>query len=1168
VGRRLITGVIACAMVLLGFPLGVQQAAAVATGSGTVSLTAIGTAYTQNFNTLASTSTSSVLPMGWFFEETGSNANATYRAGTGSDNTGDTYSFGAISSSERAFGGLQSGTLVPFIAASFTNNTGATIQSLDVTYVGEQWRLGTSGRADRLDFQVSTNATSPLLGTWTDVNALDFNGPVTTGTLGARDGNAAANRTAIAGNVPVTIPPGGTAWIRWTDFNASGADDGLAIDDFSVTPRTDAAPGVIATSPLKDATNVPVSSNISLVFSEPVNVTGAWYSIACGTSLGHTATVSGGPTTYTLDPNANFAFSESCTVTVVAANVSDQDTDDPPNQMAANFVFSFTTADPGSCGDPKTAIHSVQGSGLASPIVGTVVDIEGVVVGAYQDVGSFGGFYVEEADADWDADPATSEGIFVFSTMSTVTLGELVRVRGTVAEFSNLTEMTSVSKILICATGLSVTAQVVTLPVAALSDFERYEGMLVNFPQDLTATDTFTLGRFGEVRLAANGRLYTPTAVVAPGAPANALADANERRSFVLDDGNNQPNIDPTAQGYYPASGLSASTTLRSGYVAHGLTGVFDERFGAYRVQARGPISFDSSSNSRTTTPDPVGGTVKVASANVLNFFNGDGLGGGFPTPRGADTAFELGRQEAKIVSELAAIGADIYGLMEIENDSGPNSATAELVASLNALVGAGTYSFVDTGTIGTDEIKVALIYKPSAVTPIGGWQIITSLTDPRFIDTKNRPSLAQTFVHNVSARKFTVVVNHLKSKGSACNDVGDPDLGDGQGNCNQTRTNAAAALVDWLATDPTGSGSADFLLIGDMNSYAKEDPITRFITGGYTDLVASYEGSIAYSYVFDGQSGYIDHALASTSLLGRVSGVGHWHNNADEPIVLDYNVEFKTASQITSFYSSGPYRASDHDPVVIGLDLHDTTPPTIVAPADRAQATGPSASICGVFIADADLGSASAFDNAPGTVKVTRSGVPEFNIFPRGTTTITYTATDAAGNTATDTQVVTVFDDTPPTITAPASLTRAATGVTTFVSDADLGLVTATDNCGVASVTRSGVPAGNLFPQGTTILTYTATDLSGNTAAATQTVTLTPTATSVCATVRSFVSNAGIANSLCVKLDAAAAARARGNVSAHDNQLQAFINDVNAQRGKALTDANANTLIALTGGL
>ncbi len=683
----------------------------------------------------------------------------------------------------------------------------------------------------------------------------------------------------------------------------------------------DQPPAVASTTPASGASGVALDANIAITFSEPVTTTGDWATITCATSLAHTATTTGGPTTFTLDPAANFAANEACTVTVLAANITDQDTSDPPDNMTVDYVFTFQTADVFTCGDPATRIHDVQGSGTATPLAGATVIVEGVVVGDYQQPGGFSGFYVEEEAADADADPLTSEGIFVFNASFAVSAGDLVRVRGTATELSGLTEITSVNAVSICSTGASVPATAVSLPVANVSDLERYEGMLVSFDQTLTATEVFTLGRFGEVSLSGVGRLYTPTAITTPGAAAIAQLAQNNRSRIVLDDGNNLQNIDPTL---YPQGGLSASNTLRVGDTLAGLTGVMDYRFNTYRIQPVGPITF-LHTNPRTPAPAPVGGNLKVASFKVINFFNADGLGGGFPTPRGATTLFEFQRQLAKEVSALTAINADIVGLMELENDAPPNSAIEDLVAALNATMGAGTYSFIDTGVIGTDAIKVALIYKPAAVTPTHAYQIITSATDPRFIDTLNRPSLAQTFTQNATGQKLTVVVNHLKSKGSAC--PGDPDTGDGQGNCNLTRTAAAAALVDWLATDPTGSGDPDFLLIGDMNSYTFEDPITTFTSGGFTNLVRTFGGLGAYSYVFSGESGYLDHGLATASLAAQVTSATDWHINPDEPVVLDYNTEFKTTNQITTFYDPGPYRSSDHDPVVIGV--HFNTAPT-----------------------------------------------------------------------------------------------------------------------------------------------------------------------------------------------------------------------------------------------
>lgn len=210
----------------------------VVTWAQSVSITALGTPVTEDFNTLVNTGTSSTVPSGWAFSEIGSSANTTYTAGTGSSTTGDTYSFGASSAADRAFGGLQSNAVNPTIGASFTNNTGQTITRLVIKYTGEQWRVGATARVDRLDFQYSLNATSLTTGTWTDADALDFTAPVT-GPVGALDGNSAPNRTTISAVITgLSITNGSTFWIRWNDFNPTGADDGLGVDDFSLAATT------------------------------------------------------------------------------------------------------------------------------------------------------------------------------------------------------------------------------------------------------------------------------------------------------------------------------------------------------------------------------------------------------------------------------------------------------------------------------------------------------------------------------------------------------------------------------------------------------------------------------------------------------------------------------------------------------------------------------------------------------------------------------------------------------------------------------------------------------------------------------------------------------------------------------------------------------------------
>jgi hypothetical protein len=211
-----------------------------------ISLT--GPDYSQDFNTLSNTagSTTNVLAItGWLMTETGGGArdNEQYAVDNGGSNTGDTYSYGPAAGIERAFGCLRSGTLIPILGAFFTNNTGVTLNSLTISYTGEEWRLGTAARTDRLDFQYSLDATGITNGTWTDVNALDFTTPVTA-TAGAKDGNNAANRTVLSSMINgISIPNGTTFYIRWNDLDATGADDGLGIDDFtlstgSLTPVT------------------------------------------------------------------------------------------------------------------------------------------------------------------------------------------------------------------------------------------------------------------------------------------------------------------------------------------------------------------------------------------------------------------------------------------------------------------------------------------------------------------------------------------------------------------------------------------------------------------------------------------------------------------------------------------------------------------------------------------------------------------------------------------------------------------------------------------------------------------------------------------------------------------------------------------------------------------
>jgi predicted extracellular nuclease len=590
--------------------------------------------------------------------------------------------------------------------------------------------------------------------------------------------------------------------------------------------------------------------------------------------------------------------------------------------------------------DAATRIHAVQGSGTTSPLAGQTVTVEGIVTGSFQGANQLGGFYVQEPDALIDNNPETSEGVFVFSTTTPVAVGDLVRVRGVVTEFNagsgTLTQIAGNASVFVSTTILSSgnplpVATVVALPVANVADFERFEGMRVRFTQTLTVTENFNLARFGELMLAtdrqvqpthqtdpnddpADGTNFTGSSNVAAVVAQQSLV---ARSRILLDDASNQQN--PPTIPYWD----STNNTLRIGTTTTDLTGILTFGFSAYRVQPTVAPSFSFAA--RPAVPNP-GGNVKIASFNVLNYFNGDGSGAGFPTPRGANTAAEFARQKAKVVSAIGALNADVVGLMEIENDgSNATSAIADLVSGLNAASAPGTWAYVNdptnlpTAPGGNDQIKVAIIYKPANVL-IDRPALLCS--DPAF--TNGRPPTGQTFRSVANGGRFTVVVNHLKSKSTSTPPTGDDvDQNDGQGAYNASRRAQAIALNTCVNEWRDLVGDKDVMLIGDFNAYGQEDPMDVLRANGYSVLDES-----GYSYVFDGQSGSLDHAVASATLASQVVGTAVWHINADEPRILDYNVEFKNTVGCTSsctspdFYTPTPFRSSDHDPVIAGVLL------------------------------------------------------------------------------------------------------------------------------------------------------------------------------------------------------------------------------------------------------
>ncbi len=626
--------------------------------------------------------------------------------------------------------------------------------------------------------------------------------------------------------------------------------------------------------------------------------------------------------------------------------------------------------------DPQMVkIHEVQGSGSSVTNSGIIVTVEGVVIGDYQGSDELDGFFIQEETTDEDSNPATSEGIFVYCGNDCgsfpVSEGQIVEVTGLQEEFQDMSQLdvtgagTSVT-VTNAGNNLGlVTAASVDLPAPAGTDqeatFESVEGMLVTFVDKLTVTEFFQMGRFGQIVLSEGGKLRQFTDQNVPDATGYAayLEDIAKRR-IILDDTSNIEN--GSANVYHPQpGGFAVDNFIRGGYTVDSLTGVMhwswagDSGTDAWRIrpQITDHVSFNAD-NPRQATPTDVGGDIKVATLNVLNYFTTIDEGSNTCGPnnlgcRGAHSQAELVRQTQKLTSALLAIDADIFAVVEIENNE--TASLQAIVDALNSATGGTNYAYVNTGFIGGDAIKVGYIYKPALVGTSGNAAVLDT---PAFVepntpgDPKNRPALAQTFEvvdsnNNSFGEKFTAVVNHLKSKGSSCG-AGDDDITMGQGNCNDTRTKAAQALMDWLATDPTSSGDPDFMILGDLNAYAMEDPIKAVEVGAddtantsddFVNLIKQFNGSNAYSFVFDGQWGYLDHALANASLTAQVTGLTEWHINSDEVNLLDYNDKVLDAAEesfeakpgTNTLFAPDLYRVSDHDPVIIGLSLYTPQP-------------------------------------------------------------------------------------------------------------------------------------------------------------------------------------------------------------------------------------------------
>ncbi len=889
--------------------------------AGTITLTTPGVAYTQDFDTLAKSGTSNVVPAGWDFAESGSNANTTYSAGTGSSNTGDTYSFGSLDSSERAFGGLQSGSLIPTIGASFTNATGETITALRIEYTGEQWRLGATGRADRLDFQLSTDATSLTTGTWTDYDALDFSSPTTSGTVGALDGNASANRTAIGYTISgLNIPNGATFWIRWLDFNVSGSDDGLAIDDFALTPNPAGVYLSINDVSVTEGQSGTTLATFTVSLSAPASAGGVTFDIATQDNTATTADndyLARSLTGQTIPEGSQFYLFQ---VTIVG------DTNIEPNETffvnVTNVVGALLDDGQGIgtiLGDDVLHVHAIQGAAHLSPFNGqAVAAVPGIVTAVRSN-----GFYMQ--DPEPDADDATSEGIFVYTgTTPTVSVGDFVWVSGVVNEFrpagdaNNLT-MTEITAptIVVHSSGNALPAPIIVgnggrIPPNTIIDDDS--------SGDVETTSTFDPQNdgidFWESLEAMRVQINDARAV----GPSRYYALSNALEIPIIGDGGAHANV-LTARGsllvrandFNPERVLLANAlvflpgdvNVGDGF-AEPIVGVIDYSYGNYKLYATSTPTRVNREQRRERTIAPAAGQLAVATLNVENLDPNDADG---------DTDVADGKFAGLanlIVNYLKS--PDLISVQEIQdNDGAVNSTIVDASTTwtmlIEAIIAAGgpAYQYrqinpvddqdggqtggnIRQGFLFRSDRGLAFVDRPgadattaNAVINNGGvpqLQYSPGRIDPTNVAfTDNRKPLAAEFTFN--GYTLFVIANHWKSKHED-----QPLFGRYQPPTQTTaaqRLEQATVVGDFVASIRAIDPNALIIVLGDLNDFEFSAPLSTLKTrGGLENEIESLPLNERYTYLYEGNAQAFDHILVSPALAARRVRVDVVHTSAE----------------------------------------------------------------------------------------------------------------------------------------------------------------------------------------------------------------------------------------------------------------------------------------------
>jgi len=966
-------------------PLARSIAALLALGlAGTAQADCIGITgpeqYGQDFNTLASGSASVVLPTGWAILETGTSAaaNGQYATGPGSSGTGDTYSFGAEGTTERALGSLRSGTLMPVFGACFSNNTGAPINALDIAYTGEEWRLGTTGRgADRLDFQYSLNATGLANGTWIDVDSLDFITPNLSGaTAGQRNGNDPAYRAAVRGTVAnLSIPAGGTLWIRWSDKDATGADDGLAVDNFTLA--LSGGPPKLTVSDASadegDAGATPLFLTLSL--DKPAGAAGVVVSYAT-----HAITAAEGSDYVAKVATVTIPAGE--TSVVVAVDMLGDTTAENDETFSLDIV-SVTGADIDDgqgIGTIRTddfvitPIHDIQGNGARSPLANQFVTTIGVVTGR-----KTSGFFLQASDVDADTDPLTSEAVFVYTggmPPAAAAVGSRVRVRGTVIEYIPsadpnqlpLTEITGSPTVTQLSTGHALPAPVtltadMTRPDGGFGQLEFLEGMRVTGSLTTTAPTegnadayraTGSIGGILRAVVTGVARPFREPGIQAPdaapgggGIPPIPRWDANPE---IL-------TIDAT--GLAAGAGLGTPPyllNLSSGSVIEGITGPLDYGFRRYTVMRDPmvPLNVVPGPGPRAARA-PGEGEFTVASYNLERFYDtvdDAGVKDDIATAPQYQTRLQkasLGiRDYLRMPDVLVAIEIDnLPTLQALAARINADTVTAgqpdpQYVAYLeegNDIGGIDTGLLVKTADVGNGTPRVEVL----SVTQVGKDTLwIQPDGTPDLLN--DRPPLAlDAIVHYADGRAFpiTVIGVHQRSLRGAEEDTPAADR------VRRKRQAQAEFFAQYLQQRQTASPTTRIVTLGDFNAFAFNDGLAdpmgvvsgtptpdeqTVVPGDGIDLVDPdllNLGELAppserYSFVYDANAQTLDHVLVNEELIvtTRAVSIDHARINAD-------------FTETNRSDATTPIRTADHDPVIAYFDPRAMADLAITASAD-----------------------------------------------------------------------------------------------------------------------------------------------------------------------------------------------------------------------------------------